>query len=374
MLEKDIATFRQKLKKWYRNYHRDLPWRRTSDPYLTWVSEVMAQQTQIETVVPYYHRFVGRFPDVVALATAEQEEVLKLWEGMGYYARARNLHKAARLVVAEHGARIPDEWHKIRRLPGIGDYTASAVLSIAFHQPYAVVDGNVKRILARLFLMHYAVNVATYHQHFNCQANRILDQSNPGIFNQAMMELGALICRPRHPQCERCPVDATCRANQEQKTALFPKRKSSPRVPQYEIAAGVIRKDDRLLITKRKPEGLLGGLWEFPGGKIRRDETAREACIREIHEETGLVVKPVDEIAKVRHAYTHFKNRITVFLCDYISGSIQLDGPVAHQWIGLESLCHFAFPKANHKFFPALEKKLKPDLDKKIEKNNQIVV
>ena len=356
LIRKDKSRFQKALLVWYQKNQRQLPWRTTKNPYRIWVSEVMLQQTQVQTVVSYYQNFIRRFPTIQKLAAADIQDVLKVWEGMGYYARARNLHKAAQIVLGEHRGKVPNTYKEIRRLPGIGDYIAAAVLSIAFQQPYAVVDGNVKRVLARLLCIPEAVNTSSSHQTFQEIANKLLENNRPDDFNQAMMEIGALVCKPNSPICTLCPLPKYCSAFQKDAVADYPKRIKRIKTPTHQIAVGVIFKKDRMLITQRKPEGLLGGLWEFPGGKVKRGEQAEEACLREIKEETNINAKIVRPIAKVKHAYTHFKIVMDVFCCRYVSGRVRRNGPVAHRWIRLEEIEKYPFPKANHKFFSALKK------------------
>ncbi len=356
MKKNDLKLFRKQLVNWYKINQRDLPWRRSTNPYHIWVSEVMLQQTQVNTVLEYYRRFIKALPSIKRLAKADVQSVLKLWEGLGYYARARNLHRAAQQVVQQHGGKIPDAWGAFHNLPGVGDYIAAAVLSIAFQQPYAVVDGNVKRVLARLHKISALVNQSQSYRRFKSAADKLLDVKQPGTFNQAMMELGALICKPRHPACDVCPLNRACQAYQTQQVTLFPKRKKRATTPQYHIAVGVVFKNDRVLITQRKPEGLLGGLWEFPGGKIRQGESASAACIREIKEEVNLRVKIDRHLTQVKHAYTHFKIVMEVFCCRYASGRVYLRGPQAFRWIRLAEYKQYPFPRANHKFIPMLER------------------
>jgi len=345
---------RKQLIKWYLKNKRDLPWRRSKNPYLIWVSEVMLQQTQVNTVIGYYRNFLEAFPNLEQLAQADLQTVLKVWEGMGYYARARNLHRAAKVMVQDHGGRIPNTWEAIHSLPGVGDYIASAVLSIAFDKPYAVIDGNVKRVLARLHKIDAPVNQSRSKTVFEAAAGKLLDPHRAGTFNQAMMELGAQVCRPRSPLCATCPLNNLCGAYKAGRVASFPKRQKSKPTPQYHIAVGVVFKNDRVLITRRKADGLLGGLWEFPGGKIQENESPEAACIREIKEEVNLDVKIDRHLTQVKHAYTHFKIVMEVFCCRYISGRIYLRGPVAFHWIRLNETGNYPFPKANHKFMPLL--------------------
>ena len=349
-----VGLIRDRLLQWYETHHRQLPWRETKDPYPIWVSEVMLQQTQVKTVLPYYREFLSVFPDIPHLADADLQDVLRVWEGLGYYARARHLHQAARLIREEYHGRIPDTWSEFRRLPGVGDYIAAAVLSMAFEKPHAVVDGNVKRFLARLLKIGSPVNASVSARAFKNASGELMDSLRPGIFNQAMMELGALVCKPQNPHCDRCPLDAFCRAYQSREVDAYPKRAKSKPIPHYRIAVGVVCKANRYLITRRKPEGLLGGLWEFPGGKVGARERAETACIREIMEEVNLCVEIKSHVTHVKHAYTHFKISADVFLCSYISGEVKLNGPVDYRWIPLEDMDRYPFPKANRKFIPAL--------------------
>lgn len=354
-MKNNIDSFRDRLVNWYRDHQRQLPWRYTDDPYAIWISEVMLQQTTVKTVMPYYHRFLERLPNVGRLAQSDLQAVLKLWEGLGYYARARNLHRAAQIVHRDHGGQIPSDITTFKSLPGIGDYIAAAVLSIAFNQPFAVVDGNVKRVLSRLALIQAPVNRPSSHKEFKSLASNLLDPLQPGNFNQALMELGALICKPRHPACSECPVQLHCLADSEGVIEEYPKRIPKKPVPLHRIAVGVVYKNNRVLITRRKPDGLLGGLWEFPGGRIEDGETPQEACIREITEEVGLMVTIDFYLTRIRHAYTHFKIVMDVYCCQVASGRVKLNGPTDYRWVKLSELSDFPFPKANHKFIPLLK-------------------
>ena len=354
MTAKEITLFRKNLLAWFETHRRQLPWRKTKDPYCIWVSEVMLQQTQVKKVQEYYQKFLSRFPDVESLADAALQDLLKTWEGLGYYARARNLHKAAKVVVEDLAGEIPADYAAFRKLPGVGEYIAAAVQSIAFNRPYAVVDGNVKRVLARLFLINSPINQSASTKLFQEKADLLLDHTAPGTFNQAMMELGATVCRPQSPTCIVCPVNTLCRAFQTVRQEEFPVRQKSKPLPEYHMIAGVIHKDDLILITQRKPEGLLGGLWEFPGGKTQAKETAEQACVRVIREETDLLVEPTAYLTRVKHAYTHFKIVMDVFHCDHQSGEVVLNEAVDYRWITADQIDQFPFPRSNHKFIPLL--------------------
>jgi A/G-specific adenine glycosylase len=355
MKDNAILRFRRLLLDWYRSHHRPLPWRSTRNPYSIWVSEVMAQQTQIKTVIPYYLAFMKRFPDVKRLAGADLQAVLKAWEGLGYYARARNLHRAAGRVMEIHKGKIPGDWKRFQDLPGVGDYIASAVLSIAFGHPHAVVDGNVKRVLSRVMKIDVPVNGPGGHKTFKAGAQALLDPEHPGNCNQAVMELGALVCTPRSPDCPACPVRDLCRAHGHGVVEEYPKRIERRPVPEHRIALGVVRKNGRVLITQRPAEGLLGGLWVFPGGRIEPGETARAACSRTIGHKVNLDIRVGKKITRVRHAYSHFKIVADIFWCDYLSGRVRRKGPVAHRWIRISEIDRYPFPGANHKFIPFLK-------------------
>ncbi len=346
-----MTSFQEALLDWYAAHKRDLPWRATRDPYRIWVSEVMLQQTQVATVVPYFEKFVEKYPDVRTLAESPLENVLKTWEGMGYYARARNLHRAARLIVGEMGGEIPRDYPAFRSLPGVGDYIAAAVTSIAHDRPHPVVDGNVGRVLARLFLVDTPVGTVASARALKERAEDLLDRSNPGEFNQALMELGALVCAPRSPACGLCPVSRHCGALADSVQTRYPVRRKRRKTPEYHIAVGVVRKDGRILITRRKDAGLLGGLWEFPGGKVQPGETPEEACAREIAEEVSLSVEVTRFVARVDHSYSHFRVAVDVFDCRYMAGDVWLHGPTDYRWILIDETDEYPFPAVNHKIF-----------------------
>ena len=355
-----LQRFREQLLAWYRSHHRPLPWRTTRDPYRIWVSEVMLQQTQVRTVLEYYPRFLARFPTLAALAAAPLDAVLKAWEGLGYYGRARNFHRAAGLVMEQYGGCIPEDPEQFIRLPGVGEYTCAAVLSFSFGLALPVLDGNVKRVLARLVALPHPTHKAAGSRILKMLAKQLLDPRDPARFNQAMMELGSLICTPTAPECNHCPVRSTCRAAHLGRPENFPRTPARKRIPTVPVAVAVVRRNSQVLITRRKEEGLLGGLWEFPGGKLKPGEAPEEACLRELHEETGIQARVECHLARVKHAYSHFKIAMDVYLCHYLEGEVQLNGPVDFRWIRLDELSAFAFPKANHKFFPALRAALAP--------------
>ncbi|MCG8687105.1 MAG: A/G-specific adenine glycosylase, partial [Desulfobacterales bacterium] len=237
---KQIKTLQNALMNWYKENCRTLPWRSNVSAYGVWISEVMLQQTQVKTVIPYYLRFMENYPDIESLANADLEPILKAWEGLGYYARSRNLHKAANIVVRDMDCIIPDDFDQFLSLPGVGDYIASAVQSIAFGRPHAVVDGNVKRVLARLLCLKTPVNQSNAHKQYKSHANHLLYENDPGTYNQAVMELGALVCTPKNPDCTNCPLRGLCKAFSQNKINEFPVRIKRKKVPTHHIAVGIV--------------------------------------------------------------------------------------------------------------------------------------
>jgi len=352
----NVRQIRSALTKWYNINRRKLPWRASKNPYHIWASEMMLQQTQVNTVIPYYQRFLKKFADVEALAAADLQDVLKLWEGLGYYSRARNFHKAAQAVVSEHRGIVPDDREMFLALPGVGDYIAAAVLSIAFDRPLAVVDGNVKRVFARLFEIDSPVNVSASYKIFQAKANELLDVSDPATFNQAVMELGALVCKPAKPDCAVCPLSKWCVSLEKNHTDRYPVKQKKAPVPHYYMAVGVVFKKDKVLIVRRPVEKMLGGLWEFPGGRLQAKEKAENACTRIIAEKVNLKVAVESKLTRIQHAYTHFKITADIFICTLVSGRVRRNGPTDHCWVTLSALEKYPFPTSNHKFISKLMK------------------
>lgn len=308
----------------------------------------MLQQTQIATVIPYFERWMQVFPTVETLAQASIDAVLKLWEGLGYYSRARNLHSTAQTVVAEYGGKLPTTVVELQKLKGIGRYTASAIASIAFDQPVTVLDGNVIRVLSRLTDLPDDITLTPTKNHLWQVAQTYIIPARPGDYNQAIMELGQKICVPANPRCHLCPLSQFCLARQRGTQLERPVRPPRKRTPHYHVSAGVIyREDGRFLITRRPFDGLLGGLWEFPGGKQEQGETLEEALVREIMEEVGVVIRPNHLLTTVKHAYTHFRITLHAFHATYLSGEIQHIGVINHAWITLADLENYAFAKTD---------------------------
>jgi len=340
--------FSKALTNWYKAGHRDLPWRNTQDAYRIWLSEIMLQQTQVKTVIAYYQRFLERYPTIQALANAPSEDVLKLWEGLGYYARCRNLHKAAKAMIEQHKGRFPQTIEEAQVLPGIGRSTAGAILTFAYGQKHPLLDGNVKRVLSRIFDVDTDIQqTATVNQLWKLSENLLSQSDDPYSYNQAIMELGATVCLPKNPRCLLCPVKPFCTAAERGTQHQRPVKGAKKVSPHFNIAVGVIWKDGQILIQQRPEEGLLGGLWEFPGGKQEPDEALTETVQREIQEELGLTVEVKEAITMVKHAYTHFKITLHAFHCAYLEGTPEPKACQAWRWVKPDELSKYAFPKAN---------------------------
>ncbi|NNF57351.1 MAG: A/G-specific adenine glycosylase [Rhodothermaceae bacterium] len=345
---------------WFAEDRRPMPWREVGpdgrrDPYRVWLAEVMLQQTRVDQARPYFERFTAAFPTVEALAEAELDAVLKNWEGLGYYSRARNLHRAAKAIVADHDGQVPDTEEAILALPGVGAYTAAAVLSLAYDRPLAVLDGNVIRVLARVFAVEADTRQGATRRALQAVADDLLDTERPGLFNEAIMELGATLCTPRNPACGRCPLRSDCAAFAQGQTEHYPVVSKKKPTPHYEIAVGVIEDDQgRVLIQQRPEDAMLGGLWEFPGGKQEAEEPLAETCRREVHEELGIDVNVGEEIARIPHAYSHFSITMHAFLCRLREGKPKhhADQPLA--WVGIDDLDRYAFPRANRRLIEIL--------------------
>ncbi len=357
------APFIPALLDWYDRRAADLPWRSTKpDAYRIWLSEIMLQQTRVDTVIPYYERFLTHYPDVQALAAASLDDVLKRWEGLGYYSRARNLHQTARIVAEENDGKFPKDVVGLLALPGIGRYTAGAIASIAYGVRAPVLDGNVMRVFARLTDLPDDVTQSATQKKLWSLADEWLPEEHSdgryGDYNQSLMELGRLVCTPKNPNCNGCPIREFCKAYVQGTQAERPVKKKKAPTPHYDVSAGLIRDgENRLLIGQRPLDGLLGGLWEFPGGKQENGETLPECLQRELREELAIEVEVGDLFVAVKHAFTHFKITLHAFECVYVSGPPQKIGVRDYAWVDEDDLDKYSFGKADRQVIAALKKR-----------------
>jgi len=350
-------AFRENLLAWYDTERRDMPWRNTSDPYRIWLSEVMLQQTRVDQAEPYYHRFVERFPTVEELANASLDDVLACWEGLGYYSRARNLYKAARRIVESFGGRIPSDEQDIRSLPGVGPYTAAAVLSIAYGKTCPALDGNAIRVLTRVFRIGEDANRSATRRRLQEVAAVLMDPARPGAFNQAVMELGASVCKPSSPCCGMCPLESVCAAAAQGDPETFPVSLPRKKTPHFDVAVAVISDEaGRLLVCKRPEEAMLGGLWEFPGGKRKPRETLEAACRRTLQEKWNVVVETGDLAYRISHAYSHFRITMYAFRATIAAGMPCSPEGRSLKWADGDELCALAFSKTGRRLIEFIEK------------------
>lgn len=349
------TPFPESLLIWYRANARQLPWRGHADPYAIWVSEVMLQQTQVATVIPYFQRWLERFPSLSSLAEASIQDVLSAWEGLGYYSRARNLHQAAQLVQAL-GGQIPTTAKALRKLPGIGRYTAGAIASIAFGENVAALDGNIRRVLARLFNIEELVRSAPGEARLWKLAEKYLPEGAAGDYNQALMDLGASLCTPSTPNCPACPLLEICQAYQlgvqEQRPVILPKAA----IPHFQVSAAVLEREGCYLLTQRPLNGLLGGLWEFPGGKQEPGETLPECLERELQEELGIQIRVGEAIHSYRHAYTHFRVTVHSFHCHWVNGGAEPQPLQVHDivWLKPAEMTNYPMGKVDRQIASSL--------------------
>jgi A/G-specific adenine glycosylase len=340
-----ITPFAKELLDWYGENARELPWRGHPDPYAVWVSEIMLQQTRVETVIPYFQRWMKRFPTVSALAEAPQQEVLNMWEGLGYYSRARNLHRAAQVIIAGYNGQIPGDPKILARLPGIGRYTAAAIASIAFGKNEPALDGNIRRVLSRVFNVTDPARSTSGERLLWAFAEEHLPSGRAGDFNQAMMDLGAMVCIPKSPDCPNCPVAQICRAKaldiQESRPAIKPKQK----IPHHTVTAAVICQGEEVMIVQRPQNGLLGGMWEFPGGKREPGEDLSACLRREIIEELGIEIQVGAPYGVYKHAYTHFRVTLHAYLCRLNGNQPELKEHSDLRWVAPAELDNFPMGK-----------------------------
>jgi A/G-specific adenine glycosylase len=344
----ELATLRARLLAWYDAHRRDLPWRaapgEAADPYRVWLSEVMLQQTRVETVKPYFARWLERFPTLDALAGAPLDDVLKAWEGLGYYSRARNFHRAVREVAERHAGTVPDDPEAFRALPGVGRYTAGAVMSIAFGRPEALVDGNVRRVFAR-----WTDDPAPSEPALWRLAEALAPGERPGDANQAVMELGATVCVPRTPLCGRCPVRDHCRAFRHGTQGERPAPKKAKPTPHEDTAVAVVEHEGRTLLVRRPLDARLGGLWAFPAAVRRAGEPVGDAAERAVREGLALEVRAGAAIGTVQHAFTHVRASYHAVRCTLAGGEPRALGYDAWAWAAPDEVDRYALPVAQRR-------------------------
>ncbi len=345
-----IRRVRPALLRWYDAHRRDLPWRNTRDPYAIWISEAMLQQTRVETVIPYWARFLARFPDVASLADAEIDDVYAVWTGLGYYSRARNLKAAAVSIVADHGGRLPDTAEGLRSLSGIGRYTAGAVASIAFEREEPLVDGNVVRVFARLEDIREDTGEKAVVERLWSLASELVRGPRPGDLNQALMELGATLCTPKRPHCLACPVRRECRAAAAGDPETLPRKKKRTAVRALRAVAVAIERSGRLLAVRRPEKGLMAGLWELPGGDLAAGEESKEHAARILRETVGLEIRELESVGQVEHVFTHRRLALDVFRAKAMPGArARISGYTAHRWLSAPELLELAHAGSTRK-------------------------
>ncbi len=346
--------FSKKLISWYRENKRDLPWRNTNDPYKIWISEIMLQQTTVSAVIPYYERWIKSFPDVHLLARVSLQKILKQWQGLGYYRRARNIQKAAKIIVSDYDGSVPSDSESLRKLPGFGPYTTGAVLSIAFNRRYPIVDANVRRVIMRQLALEGHADTSKDKEIINF-LDDVMPQKNMSCFNQGLMELGALICRTDSPRCIACPVKNTCAAYKKGVQEIIPESKKRI-IKKIDAVIAVIENKGLFFIQKRTDKGLLADLWEFPGGKIEDGETPRKTLIRELKEEVGAEVISVKQMMKLKHFYTQFEVHLHVYVCKV---NLPLKKDASHRWVGLKKISSYPMPSGSSKIVDFILKREK---------------
>ncbi len=334
---------------WYSKHARELPWRETRDSYKIWISEIMLQQTTVNAVIPYYRKWIKKYPTVNHLVRESEQNLLKAWQGLGYYTRVRNIKKAAHVLVEQFDGKIPKDSHQLRKIPGFGPYTVGAVLSIAYDLRVPIVDANVRRVFMRLLAIEGLADVSKDKDIYSL-LEKIMPQKNNYIFNQSLMELGALICRNREPVCVMCPVKGMCKAYQKGVQEIIPQTKKKE-IKNLDVSLAVIKRANKYLIQQRPSKGLLADLWEFPGGKIEKSETAISALKREIKEELGVDVKSSRLFMKAVHYYTSFRVKLNVFDCSVKSYPAN---NLKRKWVSAKDFSKYPMPSGSAKIVERL--------------------
>jgi A/G-specific adenine glycosylase len=337
-----------RLLAWYRAEQRDLPWRREPTPYAVWVSEIMLQQTRVATVIPYFERWMARFPTIEALAAAEEADVLHAWQGLGYYSRARNLRRGAQEVIARYGGRVPNRVEELLTLPGVGRYTAGAIASIAYNQPGPIVDGNVIRVISRLFALRGDPKKAPLQGEIWRRAEELIPEGQARDFNPALMELGATVCTPQNPHCSSCPVAELCEANKLGIQDELPELAQGPAITPVRMVAGLVWRGERvLLVQRRATESRWAGMWQFPNTEVNEGESDHAAVQRAVNVSVGLSVEPGSRAALIRHSVTRYRITLEAFHCSSGQGEPSAAGCQDWRWATAPELQEYALPAAH---------------------------
>ena len=335
------------LQDWYKSKNISLPWRGETDLYKIWLSEVMLQQTQVNTVIPYYKKWLKKFPNLESVAIANEDELLKFWEGLGYYSRARNFQFACKTVLDNFDGKIPEKSEDFLKLKGVGEYIHAAVHSIGLNKKIPVIDGNVKRVMSRYLGLKNEIN-SEKDNIFKFLSKEILTTSNPGDFNQAIMDLGRLICKPKNPDCESCPINSNCTALKEDLVSQIPVRAKKSKIPHYKTVVGIIEKNKKILLCKRNKQGLLGGMWELPNGRIEPKETQTKA-LKRVMSNFGFDYNSQNYLGSANHQYSHFSIEQKGYKCDYKSGDLVSEDHSEYKWININEKSKYPIHTASHK-------------------------
>jgi A/G-specific adenine glycosylase len=353
----EIESVQNILLSWFDRHQRDLPWRTNYDPYQVWIAEIMGQQTQMDRVVQYFNRWIERFPNIDAVAAAPAQQILKTWEGLGYYSRAKNIHRTAKQLKEKYDSRIPADLKSLLALPGIGPYTAAAILSIAYNIPCSLVDANVERFFSRLLDLKQPVKQAPVPARLRALADDLLPANQARLFNQALMEFGALVCRPKSPDCPSCPLADHCRARLRGTVDKRPVVEGRKKKVEIIMACAIITHQEKIYIQQRLPDDVWGSLWEFPGGKLQVAETPAQAACREVFEETEMLITNLRPFATVVHHYTKYRVTLYSFSCR-LQGNDSV--PILHaasqyRWVSLSGLADFPFPAGHRQLVRRLQ-------------------
>ncbi len=327
-----------------------MPWRQTSDPYKIWLSEVMLQQTQVETVIPYYEKWLNKYPTVQSVALENIDNLLKIWEGLGYYSRCRNFHKATQDIMHNYHGVIPNQIELFKRLMGVGDYIAGAVMSIAFNQTHIALDGNHRRVVARVL----GIKNQTHQnlKRIKTYLKKLVWEGNPGDINQALMDMGSTICRPSNVACDNCPFHLSCKAFQSGIPTAYPQKVAKKEIPTKKMVAALVFHEDTILISKRPLNGLLGGLWELPNIEIVNGEKPEELIETTLEDQYGFHINVGDKLGAINHTFTHFKMKVSLYNCKIKNDPLSRDKA---KWVAFSDINQYAFSKANHKLFQLVE-------------------